>query len=330
MNKIFVLSEENTKSLLEMEEVIETVENVYKEKSLGSGKVFPLVFHEFERAVADMDIKSGTLDAMGVYGLKLVSWFGENQKKNIPALSGSVMIFDRKTGLPLGLINAEHMTGMRTGAAGAIGAKVLARKDSEVMLMVGAGHQAAYQIRAMQAVFPNLKKVMVHDPIQFENASRFVKDFSYKKEGIDYIPVENLEGAVGISDIIVTATPSRKPIIMKEWVKKGTHFSCMGSDMEGKQEIDSEILKLSKLVTDDINQSVTVGEFEIGIKYNVITKEDILCEIGDVLIGKYSIRNSADDITVYDSTGIGLQDIAVGYLAINKAKQLSISTQVEF
>lgn len=330
MNNIYVLSEEDTKSILEMDEVIETIENVYKEKSLGSGKVFPLVFHEFERAVADMDIKSGTLDSMGVYGLKLVSWFGENPKKNLPALSGIVMIFDRETGLPLGLINAEHMTGMRTGAAGAIGAKHLARKDSEVMLMVGAGHQATYQIRAMQTVFPNLKKVLVHDPVQFENASRFVKGFNFKREGIEYIPVENLEGAVGMADIIVTATPSRKPMIMKGWVKKGTHFSCMGSDMEGKQEIDPEILKISKLVTDDMNQSVNVGEFEIGIKTNVITQANIICEIGDVLIGKKTVRNSADDITVYDSTGIGLQDIAVGYKAIKKAQMLSISKTVQF
>lgn len=317
-------------ALLEMEEVIETVENVYKEKSLGSGKVFSLVFHEFERAVADMDIKSGTLDSMGVYGLKLVSWFAENGKKGLPALSGVVMLFDRETGLPLGLIDAVHMTGMRTGAAGAIGAKHLARKDSGVMLMVGAGHQASYQIRAMQSVFPNLKKVMVHDPIQFENASRFVKAFSYKRDGIEYIPVENIEGAVRIADIIVTATPSRKPMIMKEWVKKGTHFSCMGSDMEGKQEIDPEILKVSKLVADDIGQSVSVGEFEIGIKTNVISRNDIICEIGDVLIGKNNVRTSSDDITIYDSTGIGLQDIAVGHLAIKKAKMLSLSKTVEF
>jgi len=134
MNSIYVLSESDTMELLEMEEVIEAVENVYREKTLGSGKLFPMVFHEFESQVADMDIKSGTLDDMGVYGLKLVSWFGENRKKNLPMLSGVVMLFDRETGIPLALINAEHMTGMRTGAAGAIGARYLARRDSQVML----------------------------------------------------------------------------------------------------------------------------------------------------------------------------------------------------
>lgn len=330
MNNIFVLSENDTKSLLDMSEVIEAIENVYMEKALGSGKVFPLVFHEFERAVADMDIKSGTLDSMGVFGLKLVSWFGENMGKELPALTGVVMIFDRETGLPLGLINAEHMTGMRTGAAGAIGAKYLARKDSEVMLMVGAGHQASYQIRAMQIAFPNLKKVMVHDPMMFENASRFVKNFGYKKDDIEYVPVENLENAVGTADIIVTATPSRQPLIMKEWVKEGTHFSCMGSDMEGKQEIDPSILEISKLVTDDLDQSINVGEFELGIKANIISKDSILCEIGEVIVGKNTIRTSDKDITVYDSTGIGLQDIAVGHMAIKKAKELSLNRSVKF
>lgn len=330
MHKIFVLSEEDTKQLLELEEVIEAIENVYKEKSSGSGKVFPLVFHEFEKGVADMDIKSGTLDKMGVYGLKLVSWFGNNPSKGLPSLSGIVMLFDSSTGLPIGTISAEHMTGMRTGAAGAIGAKYLARNNSEVMLMVGSGHQASYQIRAMQTVIKGLKKVFVYDPINFESAKGFISKFEYKLDSIEYIPVQDLETSVANSDIIVTATPSKKPLIMKEWVKAGTHFSCMGSDMSGKQEIDENILKSAKLFTDDILQSVSVGEFEVGINNGTITKEDIICEIGDVLNGEYDGRTSDNDITVFDSTGIGLQDIAAGYIAIQKAKKINIGTEVKF
>lgn len=330
MHKIFVLSEEDTRQLLELEEVIEAIENVYKEKSSGSGKVFPLVFHEFEKGVADMDIKSGTLDKMGVYGLKLVSWFGNNPSKGLPSLSGIVMLFDSSTGLPIGTISAEHMTGMRTGAAGAIGAKYLARNNSEVMLMVGSGHQASYQIRAMQTVIKGLKKVFVYDPINFESAKGFISKFEYKLDSIEYIPVQDLETSVANSDIIVTATPSKKPLIMKEWVKAGTHFSCMGSDMSGKQEIDENILKSAKLFTDDILQSVSVGEFEVGINNGTITKENIICEIGDVLTGEYYGRTSDNDITVFDSTGIGLQDIAAGYIAIQKAKKINIGTEVKF
>ena len=330
MHKIFVLSEEDTRQLLELEEVIEAIENVYKEKASGSGKVFPLVFHEFEKGVADMDIKSGTLDKMGVYGLKLVSWFGNNPSKGLPSLSGIVMLFDSSTGLPIGTISAEHMTGMRTGAAGAIGAKYLARNNSEVMLMVGSGHQASYQIRAMQTVIKGLKKVFVYDPINFESAKGFISKFEYKLDSIEYIPVQDLETSVANSDIIVTATPSKKPLIMKEWVKAGTHFSCMGSDMSGKQEIDENILKSARLFTDDILQSVSVGEFEVGINNGTITKEDIICEIGDVLNGEYDGRTSDNDITVFDSTGIGLQDIAAGYIAIQKAKKNNIGTEVKF
>ncbi len=330
MHKIFVLSEEDTRQLLELEEVIEAIENVYKEKSSGSGKVFPLVFHEFEKGVADMDIKSGTLDKMGVYGLKLVSWFGNNPSKGLPSLSGIVMLFDSSTGLPIGTISAEHMTGMRTGAAGAIGAKYLARNNSEVMLMVGSGHQASYQIRAMQTVIKGLKKVFVYDPINFESAKGFISKFEYKLDSIEYIPVQDLETSVANSDIIVTATPSKKPLIMKDWVKAGTHFSCMGSDMSGKQEIDENILKSARLFTDDILQSVSVGEFEVGINNGTITKEDIICEIGDVLNGEYDGRTSDNDITVFDSTGIGLQDIAAGYIAIQKAKKINIGTEVKF
>lgn len=330
MKNIHIISEDDTKKLLHMEDVISTIEGVYREKSTGTGEIFPMVFHEFEPGVADMDIKSGTLSKLGVYGLKLVSWFGENPSKNLPALSGVVMIFDSKTGLPLAVINAENMTGMRTGAAGAIGAKYMANPDSTVMLMVGAGHQASYQIRAMQLVMPKLSKVMIFDPLNFSNAEKFAENFEYKKDGIIYEPVNDIETAVGISDIIVTATPSRTPLIKREWIKKGTHFSCMGSDMSGKQEIDENILCDAKLVTDDMNQSVNVGEFEIGIAKGVISRSDIICEIGDVMEGKKTVRTSKEDITVYDSTGIALQDIAVAYNVLKNAQKMEIGNLAEF
>lgn len=332
MYQIQVLTLEDTERLLTMKAVLARVEGVYSEKANGTAAVWPMVFYEFDPGKADMDIKSGYLQEQGIYGLKLVSWFGNNPSKGLPALTGAVMIFDAATGRPLGLINGEHMTGMRTGAAGAIGIKYLAREDSETLLMVGAGHQAAYQITAALAVAHNIRRVMVYDPLGVENARKFCQHFELKgaenksqtkailkKQGITLEPVSDLQQAVGLSDIIITATPSRMPMIMKEWVNPGTHFSCMGSDMIGKQEIDENIMGIARVIVDDIPQAVTVGEIETAIKKWVITEQDIAAEIGEVITGRKHGRLSPTDITVFDSTGIGLQDLATGALALEKA-----------
>lgn len=350
MFKVKILNLKDTEKVLDMKAVIEAVEQVYTLKSNGDAVLFPMVFHEFEQGVADMDIKSGHLKGADIFGLKLVSWFGENSKQNLPLLVGTVMIFDDKTGKPLAILSAEHITGMRTGAAGAIGAKYLARKDSENLLMVGAGHQSKYQIAATLIAMDNIKKVRIYDPMNYEGAERLKKSIKAilneeflskyeegtedykvisKKFDIEFEAVSDLKEAVSLSDIIITATPSRKPMIMKEWVKKGTHFSCIGSDMEGKQEIDEAIFGIAKVYVDDTAQAINVGETEIPIKKGVITKENIIAEIGLVISGAVEGRRCEEDITIYDSTGIALQDLLTAKLALDMAEKKGLGTEVE-
>ncbi len=334
MYQIQVLTLEDTEQLLSMQDVIARVEGVYAEKSNDTAAVWPMVFYEFDPGKADMDIKSGYLKEQGIFGLKLVSWFGDNPAKGLPALMGAVMVFDAATGKPLGLINGEHMTGMRTGAAGALGIKHLARKDSETLLMVGAGHQAAFQVTAALMVAENIKRVLVYDPMNFEAAKTFCAAFELKgsenlgrtaevliKRGIVLEAISDLKKAVGISDIVITATPSRKPMIRKDWVKPGTHFSCMGSDMSGKQEIEEAIMGIARVFVDDIPQAMAVGEIETAILKGILTEQGIQGEIGDIITGKKAGRIKDSDITVFDSTGIGLQDLAAGALALEKAEQ---------
>ena len=350
MFKVKVLNQKDTEEVLDMKQVIQVVEQVYTLKADGNAALFPMVFHEFERGVADMDIKSGYLKGADIYGLKLVSWFGENSKQNLPQLVGTVMIFDGKTGKPLALLNAEHITGMRTGAAGAIGAKYLAIKDSENLLMVGAGNQSKYQIAATLIAMDSIKKVRIYDPMNFNGAvklqnsiktilreeflSKYEKDSENYKEvlkkfDVEFEAVSDLKEAVALSDVIITATPSRKPMIMKEWVKKGTHFSCVGSDMEGKQEIDEAIFGLAKVYVDDLAQAINVGETELPVKKGVITKDDIISEIGHVISGTVEGRSNKDDITIYDSTGIALQDLLTAKLALDMAEKKGLGVEVD-
>ena len=293
-----------------------------------------------------MDIKSGYLKNSNAFGLKLVSWFGPNKDKGIPQLIGTVMVFDSETGAPKAILSAEHITMMRTGAAGAIGAKYLARKDSETLLMVGTGHMALLQIAATLIVMPSIKKVYLWNPLSVDLAEEFkcgIKE-RLKKQVLDMIEdqeileeitrkfnvefevITDIEKITGDADIIITVTPSRKALIKKEWVKPGTHFSCVGSDMSGKQEIDEALFGMARVFTDDIAQSISVGESEIAIKNGVISKEDIISEIAAVINGEVIGRQSNTDITIYDSTGIALQDLITANYAIDKAVKTDMGT----
>jgi len=347
MNKVIILNEETIKELLDIKNVIKVVEQAYTLKNSDQADLFPIITHIFEPGKADMDIKSGHLKGnANIFGLKLVSWFGENIKKNLPDVIGTIMIFDGKTGIPLGILSGEHITCMRTGSAGAVGSKYLARKDSETLLMVGAGHQAFFQIAAALTVLNQIKKVMVYDPIDYKFAVDFCnkaklrlkneilskyKDDKIlaKKYDIDFVATGDIEKSTGEADIIITATPSYKPLIKEGWVKKGTHFTCIGADMEGKQEIDENIFSMARIFVDDLEQASHVGETEIPLKKGVIKKEDIAGEIGEVILGTKPGRLSDDEITIFDSTGIAHQDLLTATYTIKIAQEKGLGTIVK-
>lgn len=334
--KIKVLSKEDVANVLELKEVINVVEKVYMAKNSDLTEVWPTIFHDFIPGKADMDIKSGYLKKEKLFGHKTVTWFSENSEKGIPTLIGVLIVFDAETGVPLGIMDASYITGIRTGAAGAIGAKYLARKESENLLIVGAGNQALFQIAAILTVLPNIKKIKVASR-EFIGAKKFIENISQKIEcefgletkNIIFEAVEDLESAVKESHIIITVTPSRKSIIKKEWVQKGTHISCIGADMEGKQEIDSKIMKSSIIFVDDFEHCKHVGEIEKALKHSLITEDDIVGEIGELLLDKKKGRKNDDQITIFDATGMALLDIATAKVALQLANEKGIGTSIQ-
>ncbi|MDL2294039.1 ornithine cyclodeaminase family protein [Ruminococcaceae bacterium OttesenSCG-928-D13] len=337
MFEITVLNQEETIRLLKMPEVVGVVEDVYKMKAKGESEVFPLVFHEFNPGVADMDIKSGWLRGSGIWGMKVVSWFGENPKKGLPALVGTVLVFDDKTGAPTGMLDGAHITGMRTGAAGALGAKYLARPNSETLLLVGAGHVATFQIAALLPLMAGIKRVLIYDGLSYAGAQKFAAGIAEKLRGsfgietegtVTFAATEDIAAATAESDIIITVTPSKTPIIKKDWVKPGTHFSCIGADMSGKEEIDPAIFAGARVFCDDIPQCVNVGEVEIPVATGVIKKEDIAGEIGEVVLGTTPGRQSAEQITIFDATGTALLDLLTANLALKAAKEQGLGSTV--
>lgn len=342
-----VIDQAGVEQLLDMKNVIGLVERAYTLKEQKEASLFPVVFHEFAPGKADMDIKSGHLTGANIFGLKLVSWFGDNPAKNLPALVGFVMVLDSNTGVPKGMMSGAPITLMRTGAAGGIGAKYLARPESENLLLVGSGHLAAYEIMATLMTMKHIKKVTVYNANSYERAASFcqtVKDKLKEKFlapyqadqelynalldriNIEFVATDDIRAATEEADIIITATPSRKPIIMKEWVKPGTHFSCVGADMEGKQEIDENLFAVARVFVDDVAQAVNVGETKVAVKKGLLAKEGIVAEIGSVILGLTPGRLSDQDITIYDSTGISLQDLITADYILKQAEEKGIGT----
>ena len=335
MSKIRVLSAANVEKLFTVDMAVEAVEKAYAAKNDGTGGVWPMVFHEFETGVADLDIKSGDLG--DIFGLKLVSWYAPNAKRGLPELFGTILLCDRATGEPLAVMNAGPVTGLRTGAAAAVGAKYLARPDSKALTMVGCGAQSPYLIAAALYVMPQLDSVTLVNPHSPARAAERLDAVSSKVASLleragaacraEIRASEDVESAVRSSDIVFTATPSREPMIRAEWVRPGTHFSCIGADISGKQEIDSEILHRARVFGDDETQCFAVGECEIPHRDGLLDK--LCAEIGEVVLGRAQGRLSSEDVTVFDSTGIALQDLSSGAVILSHAEKAGAGSVVE-
>ncbi len=328
MTEITVLNGAVIEELLTIPMAIQAVEQAYLEKSKGEAALWPMVFHEFDPGHADLDIKSGHLDGLGFYGLKVVSWFGVNPDKGLPSLYGTSLLFDLATGAPKALLNAGPITDFRTGAAGAIGAKYLARPDAEILLMAGTGALAPYLIAATLYLLPQLETAYVANPHHPECSADACAAIIPKVEQLlaacggcraAIAAAPDLEKAVRHSDVILTATPARAPFLKAEWVQPGTHISCVGADMSGKQEIDSALFSAAKVFGDDTAQCLSVGECEIPYKAGIFSGN--VCEIGQVISGAKPGHTNGSDVTIFDSTGIALQDISTAAALLQAAQE---------
>ncbi len=337
MAEIRVLGAAELKQVLLLDDVLAGVQQAYLAKAQGKAETFPLVFHDFSPKAADMDIKSGHLGSEGVFGLKLVSFFEDNIRCGQAPLSALVALFSAGTGRPLAVLEGSALTGMRTGAAAALGAKYLARENSRVLLVVGAGHQCVYQVGAMLRAVPSVRRVLLHDaknPAQAREKatalpSALERELGVYAAGVSIEPAPDLAAAVGQSDIIVTATPSYKPLVQAAWVRPGTHFSCVGADLAGKQELDGAILAGARVYTDDTPQCLAVGEVEMAVKQGFLAPQEIAGELGQVLAGQKPGRTGDGDITVFDTTGIALQDLAAAACALRRAEAMDVGTVVQ-
>jgi alanine dehydrogenase len=236
-----------------------------------------------------------------------------------------IVLISPKTGEPIAIMDGTFLTDIRTGAAGGIAAKYLARKDSKVIGMVGAGIQARSQLEALNQVFkPELVKVTSRTK---ESCEKFIRDAA-DIVSCEVLYVEKIE-EVCDCDILVTTTPTRKPIIRAQWIKAGTHINAIGADAVGKEELDPELIIRSKIVVDDIVQALHSGEVNVPLSKNYISENDIHAQLGEVIVGLKPGRTSEDEITIFDSTGLAIQDVASAHLVYQRALSKGLGRYVK-
>jgi alanine dehydrogenase len=228
-------------------------------------------------------------------------------------------MIDPKSGAPIAIMGGTGITDICTGAAGGVAAKYLARKDSRIVGLVGAGAQARTQLMALCTLYESLEEVRVWSRTK-ETRKAFTDVMRPVCTNISrLVPVEQAENAVRGADIVVTTTPSTVPVVLNDWVSQGMHINCIGADEPARQELDSAILKGAKIVVDDLEQASHGGEINVPLKQGIIKPKDVWGEIGEIVAGVKKGRTSSDEITVFASTGLAIQDAVTANIAYKKA-----------
>jgi ornithine cyclodeaminase/alanine dehydrogenase len=298
--KTLLLKQKDVEKLITMSETIESVKEAYMTFNNNMVTQPPIMSIDVPAHKGEIDIKGGYSQKEEIIGIKMAIGYWDNPKNyKLPTGMATICLYDGRNGFPICIMDGTLVTLYRTGAAGGVSAELLARRNSKVVGVIGTGNQAKMQVMAIKEVLP-IETVRVWSPTE-------EKMRKYKREIEDLLNIEvvicnNPSKVVSYSDIVVTTTSSKKPIIMNQWINSGTHIIAIGADMDGKQELDVEIFTRGRVVVDSIQQCINIGETQNSMKSGIIKKEDIYAEIGDILLGRKMGRMKEDEITIFDKT----------------------------
>lgn len=291
---------------LDLSRVNEAVEAAFAAFARGETEMPPKIYVTLPGG--DFRTMPAYIPALGLAGVKIVNVHPGNPSRGLETVMALIVLLDPPTGVPYAILNATGLTDLRTGAAGAVAARHLCRKRDGVELgLVGAGRQAETQLEAT-AAWLGIDRVRV-----WSRRAATAEAFARKFPRFD-IRVDTLERTADC-DLLVTTTPSRAPLVVDAWVGDGTHINAIGADAPGKQELDPAILLRASVYVDDPRQAVHSGEVNVPIAAGLYSIDRIAGTIGDVVIG-HRERRSDDEITVFDSTGLAVQDLAIAGVAL--------------
>jgi alanine dehydrogenase len=270
---------------------------------------------------------AGLIGARSYFAAKTNANFPDNsQRFGLPTIRGTVVLADAENGEPLAVMDSASVTALRTGAATAVAAKYLARPDSRSATIVGCGAQGEVQLAAIAAMLPlTHARVLDTDPARAHRlAARAQTDL-----GIPVSVATDLRAALRESDVCVTCTPSRRPLVFRDDVSPGTFIAAVGADNQGKQELEPELVASSTLVVDLLEQCAEIGELQHVLAAGLMLREGVHAELGDLVSGRRPGRTRDDEITVFDSSGTALQDVAAAIMVYEKALASGDGTEVK-
>lgn len=262
-----------------------------------------------------------------VCGLKWVNVHPGNPLRGLPTVMAKILLNDPETGVEWADMDGTYITNYRTGAAGGVAVEVLARPDASRLGVIGAGEQARTQIAAVVKVRP-IQEIIICD-CALHRARALLEETTRKYPVKVRLAKDPRETALA-SDILVTATPSLEPLVRRDWVRPGTHINAIGADAAGKQELDPAILREARIVVDDWAQASHSGEINVPLAKGEITPDMVYASLGEVVAGKKPGRQSDEEITVFDSTGLVIQDLALGWAVYLRAREQGLGEVKEF
>src|SRR5258705_12367745 len=323
----WLLTGRDVAALLSIEECMVAVEHAFK--LYGEGKTQPPGILGVHAREGGFHIKAGLLKLdRSYFAAKVNANFPENGKRNgLPTIQGVVVLCDAENGYPLAVLDSIEIKIQRTGAEAGVAAKHLARPDSRTVTICGCGNQGRISFRALTKVL-SIEKVWAYDndPAQ---AQRFASELGAELQ-VEIEPVGDLPSAVRQSDVCVTCTPSKQPFLKADFIAPGTFIAAVGADNPEKQELEPALLGRNKLVVDVLEQSATIGELHHALDAGVITNEDVHGELGEVIAGVKPGRTSSDEIIIFDSTGMALQDVVTAAAVYEKAVRAGAGTRIDF
>ena len=323
-----VLNESDIRSCVSLDEVaLDEVAKGFTALAKGHVTLPPILRIDVKENHGEVDVKTAYIQGLDSFAIKVAAGFFENWKLGLPTGSGMMVLINTQTGNPLAvLMDNGYLTDVRTGIAGAIAAKHLAPKEVKMVGVIGSGMQARYQIRALKLV-RDFSFLMVYGIVDDE-IDKYIDEIS-KKLNIEVIRADSVESVVKESDLVVTTTPSKEPYLRAEWLHTGLHITCMGSDSEDKQELFPDVFaKADRIACDRKSQVFRLGELHHALEAGIVSEDGEIIELGELTSGANPGRQSKEQITVCDLTGVGVQDTQIARLAYQRAVEQGLGIEI--
>lgn len=322
-----LLKRQDVASLLGIEECIAAVERVFRLQ--GEGRTAPPGVLGVHARDGGFHIKAGLLELDRTYfAAKTNANFPQNVKRfGLPLIQGVIVLCDAENGYPLAVMDSIEITIQRTGAATAVAAKYLAKPDAKVATVCGCGNQGRISLCALAKVLP-IEKALAFDN-DTAQARRFAREMA-EELSVDVEAVGSLEKAAARSEIVITCTPSRQPFLKRDFISPGAFVAAVGADSSEKQELEPSLLVDHKIVVDILDQSATIGELHHALDAGLLTRDDVHAELGEVVAGAKAGRASPEEIIIFDSTGMALQDVMSAAVVYERALGLGRGALMNF